>query len=129
MLALPLAAQADALAKWRGIDRVENRIVFAGEPAGTASESHRLLRFEDAGGKREIYEVHSLARGWRLPLLRLRLRRQALGHAFRPGEHKTLEHLIRIHPLFRSRAFAAIEAGTAETVPGSAESLVFVSLV
>ncbi len=129
MLALPLVAPTDAPAKWCGIDRAENRIVFAGEPTDADSESNRHLRLEDAGGKREIYEIHWLAGGWRLPLLRLRLRMQALGHAFRPDERKTLEHLVRIHPLFRSRAFAAIEAGTVETVPGSAESLVFVSLV
>lgn len=124
-LALLLAAPADALAKWRGIDRAESRIVFAGEPAGADSESNRHLRFEDSGGKRETYEIHWRARGWRLPLLRLRLRLQAPGHAFRPDERKTLEHLIRTHPLFRGRAFAAIETGFEETVLGSAEYLVF----
>ena len=122
---LVLAAPADAVAKWRGIDRAENRIVFAGEPAGADSESNRHLRLEDTGGKRETYEIHWRARGWRLPLLRLRLRLQAPGHAFRPDERKTLEHLIRTHPLFRGRAFAIIEAGTEETVLGSAEYLVF----
>ena len=120
-----LAAPADALAKWRGIDRAENRIVFAGEPAGADSESHRHLRLEDTGGKRETYEVHWRARGWRLPLLRLRLRLQARGHAFRPDDRKTVEHSIRTHPLFRGRAYVAIEAGTAETVLGSTEYLVF----
>ncbi len=125
MLGLALAAPTDALAKWRGIDRAENRIVFAGEPAGADREAHRHLRFEDAGGKRETYEVHWRTRGWRLPLLRLRLRLQAPGHAFRPEGRKTVEHSIRTHPLFRGRAFATIEAGTAETVLGSAEYLVF----
>ena len=124
-LGLALAAPADALAKWRGIDRQENRIVFAGKPVGTDREIHRHLPFVDAGGKRETYEVHWRARGWRLPLLRLRLRLQAPGHAFRPDGRKTLEHLIRTHPLFRGRAFAAVEAGTEETVLGSAEYLVF----
>ena len=125
IFALALIAPADALAKWRGIDRAENRIVFAGEPAGADSESNRHLRLEDTGGKRETYEIHWRARGWRLPLLRLRLRLQAPGHAFRSDERKTLEHLIRTHPLFRGRAFAALEAGTEETVLGSAEYLVF----
>jgi len=125
MLAVVLAAPADALAKWRGIDRAENRIIFAGEPAGADSESNRRLRLEDSGGKRETYEIHWRVRGWRLPLLRLRLRLQAPGHSFRPDERKTLEHLIRTHPLFRGRVFAALEAGTEETVLGSAEYLVF----
>ena len=124
-LALLLAAPADALAKWRGIDRAESRIIFAGEPAGADSESNRHLRLEDSGGKRETYEIHWRARGWRLPVLPLRLRMQAPGHAFRRDERKTLEHLIRTHPLFRGRAFAALEAGTEETVLGSAEYLVF----
>lgn len=97
MFVLALAAPADASAKWRGIDRADNRNVFAGEPASADREAHRHLRFEDAGGKRETYEVHWRARGWRLPLLRLRL--QAPGHAFRSNERKTLEHLIQTHPL------------------------------
>ena len=125
MLAPTLAAPADVLAKWHGIDRAENRIVFAGEPAGTDSESNRHLRFEDTGGKRETYEIHWHAHGWRLPLLRLRLHMWASSHAFWTAERKTLEQLIKSHPLFRGRPFAAIEAGAAKTVLGSAEYLVF----
>lgn len=124
-LSLTLVAPADALAKWRGIDRAENRIVFAGAPAGADSESIRHLRLEDTSGKRETYEIHWRARGWNLPLLRLRLRLQAPGHAFRPDDHKTFEDLVRTHPLFRGRDFATLEAGTEETVLGSAEYLVF----
>lgn len=125
VLALTLAAPEDTLAKWRGLDRAENRIIFAGEPADADSEFHRHLRFEDAGGKRETYEVHWRTRGWRLPVLRLRLRLQAPGHAFRPDDHKTFEDLVRTHPLFKGRDFATLEAGTEETVLGSAEYLVF----
>lgn len=125
ILALIVAAPADALAKWRGIDRAENRIVFAGEPAGADSQSNRHLRFEDTGGKRETYEIHWRARGWRLPVLRLRLHMWTSSHAFWTAERKSLEHLIRTHPLFTGRAFAAIEEGTAKTVLGSAEYLVF----
>lgn len=125
MLMLILAAPADAVAKWRGIGRAENRIVFAGEPAGADSVSNRHLRLEDTGGKREAYEVHWRARGWRLPVLRLRLHMWTSSHAFWTAERKSLEGLIRTHPLFRGRAFAAIEVGTAKSVLGSAEYLVF----
>ena len=124
-LSLTLAAPADALAKWRGIDRAENRIVFAGEPIDADSVSHRHLRLEDTGGKREAYEVHWRKRGWSLPLLRIRLHSWTSSYAFWTVERKTLEQLIQIHPLFRGRAFAAVEAGTAESVLGSAEYLVF----
>ena len=125
VLGLVLAAPVDAVAKWQGIDRADNRIVFAGAPSGADSEAHRYLRLEDTAGKRESYEAHWWVRDRGLPLLRLRLHMEAPGHSFRTVERKSLEHLIRTHRLFRGRTFAAVEAGTAESAPGPAEYLVF----
>ena len=122
-----LAAPADAVAKWHGIDRADNRIVFAGAPTGADSEAHRHLRLEDTDGRRESYEAHWRERGRGLPLLRLRLHlhRQAPEHSFRTARRRSLEHLARTHPLFRGRALTAVEAGTAESVVGPAEYVVF----
>ena len=113
------------LAQWHGIDRLDNRIVFAGTPAGAVRETHRHLRLEDTAGRRETYEAHWRARGRRLPLLRLRLHRDAPAHPFRTAERKSLEHLMQTHPLFRRRTVATVEAGTVESVLGPAEYLVF----
>ena len=123
-----LAAPADAVAKWHGIDRADNRIVFVGAPSGADSETHRHLRLEDTGGRRESYEAHWRERGrGGLPLLRLRLHqhRQAPDHSFRTARRSSLEHLARNHPLFRGRAFTAVESGTAESVLGPAEYVIF----
>ena len=99
--------------------------MFAGTLSGADSEAHRHLRLEDSAGNRESYEVHWRARARSLPLLRLRLHLQSPGHPFRTAERKSVEHLIRTHPLFRGRTFSAVEAGTAESVFGPAEYLVF----
>ncbi len=125
ILALALALPTVAFANLQGIDRADNRIVFAGEPPGADREAHRHLRLEDTGGKRESYEAYWRARDRSVPLLRLRLHMQAPGHPFRAAKRKSLEHLIRTHVLFRRLAFAAVEAGTAESVLGPAEYLVF----
>ena len=124
-LGLVLAAPAGVLAKWHGIDRPDNRIVFAGTPSGADREAHRHLRLEDTAGRRESYEAHWSARARRLPVLRLRLHMDAPDHPFRATERKSLEHLIQNHPLFRGRTFTAVDAGTAESVPDPAEYLVF----
>ena len=128
-LGLVLAAPPGVLAKWHGIDRLENRIVFAGTPEGTYRETHRHLRLEDTAGGRESYEAHWRARDQRLPLLRLRLHlglhALAPGHPLRTAQGKSLERLIRTHPLFRGRTFAAVETGIAHSVSDPAEYLVF----
>ena len=115
------------MAKWHGIDRADNRIVFASAPSGADSEAHRHLRLEDTDGQRESYEAHWRVRDRRLPLplLRLRLHLHAPDHPIRTEKHASLERLGRTHPLFRRQAFTAVEAGTAESVAGPAEYLVF----
>ena len=113
------------MAKWHGIDRADNRIVFAGTPSGARSEAHRHLRLEDTDGRRESYEVHWRVRDRGPPLLWLRLDLQAPDHPFRTEKQASLERLGRTYPLFRGRAFTAIEAGTAESAVGPAEYLVF----
>ena len=124
-LATVLAAPADAAAKWHGIDRADNRIVFAGAPSGADSEAHRHLRLEDTDGQRESYEAHWRVRDRRLSLLRLRLHLHAPDHPIRTEKHASLERLGRTHPLFRHQAITAVEVGTAESVAGPAEYLVF----
>ena len=125
VLGLVLAAPTGALAKWQGIDRTDNRIVFAGAPSGADSESHRHLRLEDTAGERESYEVHWRARDRGVPLLRLRLHVRALDHPLRTENHGSLEHVSRNHPLFRGKTFTPIEAGIAESIVGPAEYLIF----
>ena len=124
-LGFVLLLPTGALAKWQGIDRPDNRIVFAGGVSGADREAHRHLRLEDTGGKLEAYEASWTARASRLPLLRLRLRMLAPGGSYRIGARKSVEHLIRTHPLFRRLEFTAVEAGTAESVLGPAEYLAF----
>lgn len=124
-LGLVLAAPAGVVAKWQGIDRAENRIVFSGAPSGADREAHRHMRLEDTAGIHERYEAHWRARNWGLPLLRLRLQVQAPDHPLRTESRRSLEHLSRTHPLFRGQAFTAVEAGIAESVVGPAEYLVF----
>ena len=124
-LLLVLLAPADSEARWRGIDRVENRILFVGDVPGADREGHRHLRLEDSGGKSESFEAYWVARGRNVPLLRLRLHGKPPGEAYRFGDHKTVEHNIRNHPLFRGMAFTAIESGDAESALGPVEYLVF----
>ena len=125
VLALALVAPGEALARWQGIDREDNRILFAGGVPGADREGHRHRRFEDTGGKYDSYEAYWMARGRRVPLLRLRLHRKAPGEPYRLGDHKTVEHAIRNHRLFGGLAYKAIESGDAETALGPAEYLVF----
>ena len=123
-LAPVLAAPADAAAKWRGIERAENRIVFAGAPSGAGGETHRHLRLEDSDRGHESYEAHWRPRDPGPPLLRLRLHLTTPDHPF-VAKRASLEHSGRTHPLFRRHEFTAIETGTAESVVGPAEYLVF----
>ena len=125
VLAPILAMSPSAQARWTGIDRQDNRIVFTGTLIGADSEAHRHLRLKDTNGRRESYEARWSARGWRLPLLRLRLHMQALEHAFLSAGRKSLEQSIRTHPLFRGLAFTAIEVGMTDSLVGPAEYLVF----
>lgn len=124
-LVLALIPSADALAVWRGIDRADNRIVFAGALPGADREAHRHVRLEDADGELDAWEAHWSARRWKVPLLRLRLWMLAPGGSYRAGGDKSIEHVIRTHPLFKELAFSANEAGTAESVLGPVEYLVF----
>ena len=125
VLVLLLAVPPEASAKWNGIDRSNNRILFLGAPFEAESEFHRHLRLEDTGGKGETYEAHWRARDSRLPLLRLRLRIQAPGQFFRSNKRKSLEQLVQSHPLFKRRAITTVESGTTRSMLGSADYLVF----
>lgn len=125
LLPLVLVLPTGVLGQSNGIDRADNRIVFLGEVSGADREAHRHARLEDTGGKLQSYEARWTAGAGRVPLLRLRLRMLAPGGSYRIGVHKSLEQLIRTHPLFRRSAFAAVAAGTAESVLGPAEYLVF----
>ncbi len=125
VLGLALTVPATTEARWNGIDRQENRILFSGMPPGAEHVSHRHVRHEDLNGRRELYEAHWKAAGRRLPLLRIRLHLWTPEHASRTAGHKSLEENIQTHPLFRGRAFAALEAGTAKSVLGDNEYLVF----
>lgn len=124
-VALALIPSTDALAVWRGIDRADNRIVFAGALPGADRLAHRHVRLEDAGGELEAWEAHWSARRWKVPLLRLRLWMLAPGGSYRAEDRESIEHLIRTHPLFEDLAFSASEAGTAESMLGPVEYLVF----
>ena len=124
-LVLALIPSTDALAVWRGIERADNRIVFAGEVSGADREAHRHVRLEDADGELEAWEAHWSARRWKVPLLRLRLRLLAPGGSYRAEASKSIEHKIRTHPLFEHRDVSPGEAGTAESVLGPAEYLIF----
>ena len=123
--ALALVPPADALGQWRGIDRADNRIVFAGGLADADREAHRHLRLEDTGGQMEAYEAHWSARRWKVPVLRLRLRMLGRGEVYRSGSRESLEHNVRTHPLFRRLGFSALDAGTGESLLGPAEYLIF----
>ena len=123
--ALVLVTPADALGQWRGIDRTDNRIVFAGGLADADREAHRHLRLEDTGGKMEAYEAHWSARRWKVPVLRLRLRMPGRGEVYRSAGRESLEHNVRTHPLFRRLGFAALDAGIGESLLGPVEYLIF----
>ena len=125
VVALVLLAPADAPAGWRGIDRAENRIVFAGGVPGADREAHRHLRPRDGGGRGESYEARWSARGRKVPLLRLRLHLDGPVPFPSRGADWSLGHLIRKHPLFEGKAFSAIADGSADAAPGPAEYLVF----
>ena len=124
-LVLALIPSTDTLAVWRGIDRADNRIVFAGALPGADREAHRHVRSEDVDGELDAWEVHWTARRWKVPLLRLRLWLLAPGGSYRAGERKSIEDEIRTHPLFETLALSADEAGTAESVLGPVEYLIF----
>ncbi len=124
-LAISLAAPAGAFAKWQGITPAENRIVFASDRFAGYREVHRYRPFKANHYTHENYMVRWTVGGRRLPVFRLYLQLLAPGRHFQGGTPTSLEGTARGLNWVEGLSFAASEAGTAETVLGSAEHLIF----
>ena len=124
-LALVLAIPADGFAKWRGIAEAESRIVFTGRQLDSYRAAHHYRPFAESAYRDERYLATWRAGSRHLPVLWVRLRILAPGKFFPGRLQNAPADIAKSLQWFRGKPFSAVESGTAETVLGEAEYVVF----
>ncbi len=125
VLALVLAAPMSAFAKWQGITGMESRIVFSGRHFEDYRAVHHYLPFKESDYRHESYRAQWRAGSRRLPVFWVRLQVLAPGRHFPSSLQRSLDQFARRFGWFKDEPFLAGETGTAGTVVGPANYLIF----
>ena len=124
-LAFVLAIPADGIAKWRGIAEADSRIVFTGRQLDLYRAAHHYRPFAESAYQWEGYQATWRAGSRRVPVFWVRLEILAPGY-FIPGHReRTIDEYPKLFRWFRTTPVSNGESGTAATVLGQAEYLLF----
>ena len=126
-LALVLAIPADGFAKWRGIAEADNRIVFTGRQLDSYRAAHHYLPFAENAHRYERYMARWRAISRRVPVFWVQLQLLAPGRYFPSRLQRKLARYAQDLSWFKGKPFSAGETGSAATVLGQAEYLIFTS--
>lgn len=126
VLTFVLAASTDAFAqRWRGITEAENRIVFLGHQLEDYQAVHQFHPFDESKFSHEHYRG-SWKTSWRsLPVLWTDLYIARPGLYFFASRQRSLEEYAKGLGWFKNRTFVTVDNGTAGTVMGLADYLIF----
>ena len=126
VLAIVPAASTDAFAvKWRGITEAENRIVFSGRHLDDYRALHYDRPFDEGNNPEERYRVQWKAGSRRLPVFSAHLHILPPGRYFPGSVQHNLDRYAKGLAWFKDKPLSTVETGTAGTVLGPADFLIF----